>query len=304
MPGAGGKSNAGFTKSANKQKFVRNRDLKLTERELKAEEHIKQKMGDGICPKCREKLQWRFQYNKYKPLKSVANCRRCRDKCVTKAYRTYCDKCANELHVCPGCCVDMNVALQSKKERDAFLGVVEDDSSAKSMQEGGDDMEEGIPSGSKKRQAAGKAHRQARPASSRGYDDTTDSMNDDVDGEDDAEDMCGSNGEGWDDDSSRRRLDDETTADQPASTHFSASSVTSSAVDDPLPHASLAISSQWDAHKFENIAYSKYSKSRVVGSVEDSLFSFGYSSSSDAPLGTVQSPPAHTPTGDSPAEQE
>ena len=95
---------AGFTKAAQNQKFVRNRDVKLKDRELRKEAHISKTMSEGICAKCRQIVQWKFNYDKYKPLKKVANCSSCKQKVVTKAYRTLCDPCARAKKVCPGCC--------------------------------------------------------------------------------------------------------------------------------------------------------------------------------------------------------
>ena len=99
-----GKTTEGFTKVAQRQKFIRHRDIKLGGREIAREQHILQKTKEGVCRRCREKLQWRFQYDKYKPLSAVAKCQQCKRRCVTKAYRTWCDQCASTRQVCPGCC--------------------------------------------------------------------------------------------------------------------------------------------------------------------------------------------------------
>lgn len=120
------KSTAGYTKAAQKIKYVRNRDLKLSGKELKEEERIKHGMCEGICSHCREKLQWRFQFNKYKPLKNLANCQGCKRKCITKAYRTLCDECSNQKNVCPSCCQDFHILLNERKERDNYLGITEE----------------------------------------------------------------------------------------------------------------------------------------------------------------------------------
>ena len=84
-----GKTNEGFTKAAQKQKYVRNRDLKLKDSELRKEAHIQHVMVEGVCDRCREKLQWRFKYNKYKSLSKPGGCQKCKNKVVTKAYLTY-----------------------------------------------------------------------------------------------------------------------------------------------------------------------------------------------------------------------
>lgn len=110
-------------KKSQKEKFVRNRDIKLKEKEIRTEEKIQKGMCEGVCPQCRDKAQWRFQYGKYKPLKKVAGCSGCRQKNVTKAYRTLCDKCASTKKVCPGCCADFIQQVSKRKERDEHLGV-------------------------------------------------------------------------------------------------------------------------------------------------------------------------------------
>jgi hypothetical protein len=55
-------------------------------------------------------VQWRFRYDKYKPLKNPATCQQCKQKTVVKAYRTLCDGCAQRRNVCPACCDPMPTA--------------------------------------------------------------------------------------------------------------------------------------------------------------------------------------------------
>jgi hypothetical protein len=101
-----GKSTDGYTKAAQKQKFVRHRDVKMKDSELKKEAKIQKLMSEGVCKRCREKVQWKFRYDKYKSLKNPATCQECKQKTVTKAYRTLCDRCASAKNICPGCCQD------------------------------------------------------------------------------------------------------------------------------------------------------------------------------------------------------
>lgn len=115
-----GKTSEGFVKAAQKKKFVRNRDLKLKDSELRKEAHVQHVMVEGICDKCREKLQWRFKYNKYKSLTRPGSCQSCKNKTITKAYRTYCDVCAKKHNVCPGCCGNIKeINAYKKAQRDA-----------------------------------------------------------------------------------------------------------------------------------------------------------------------------------------
>jgi hypothetical protein len=109
-----GKYTEGYTKDAQKAKFVRHRDIKMKDSELKKEAHIQKVMCEGVCKRCREKAQWRFRFDKYKPLKNLANCQHCKQKCVTKAYRTLCDKCGTQKNVCPGCCGPLDIPEESE----------------------------------------------------------------------------------------------------------------------------------------------------------------------------------------------
>jgi len=97
--------------------FIRNRDLTLGVKELAKEDKMHHAMQEGVCPRCREKVQWRFQFNKYKPLTRPGNCQNCKQKTVTKAYRTFCDPCANKKKCCPACTL----------ERDAWKATEEGD---------------------------------------------------------------------------------------------------------------------------------------------------------------------------------
>ena len=106
------RSTEGFIKGLQRTKFIRHRDVKLKESEIKKEHNIQRAMCEGICARCREKVQWRFQYDKYKPLKNVATCQGCKQKCVTKAYRTLCDMCASQRKACASCCGDLTALIQ------------------------------------------------------------------------------------------------------------------------------------------------------------------------------------------------
>lgn len=112
-----GKSSEGFTKAAQKKKFIRNRDIKLTNGELKKEASIQRLMCEGVCDRCREKAQWRFRYGKYKPLKTPGTCANCKQKKITKAYRSLCDGCASARKVCGSCCINIQEANAIRFER-------------------------------------------------------------------------------------------------------------------------------------------------------------------------------------------
>lgn len=46
-----------------------------------------------VCKRCKEKLEWRKQYRKYKPLTQPATCNKCTQKVIRMAYHTVCGPC-------------------------------------------------------------------------------------------------------------------------------------------------------------------------------------------------------------------
>lgn len=48
----------------------------------------------GLCRRCHDKIEWRKQYRKYKPLSQPARCNICKRRNITAAYHTICDGCA------------------------------------------------------------------------------------------------------------------------------------------------------------------------------------------------------------------
>ncbi|KAG8212651.1 hypothetical protein J437_LFUL018874 [Ladona fulva] len=57
----------------------------------------------NVCPRCKNIIEWKIKYKKYKPLKAPKSCTKCNQKCVKSAYHTLCSKCANQQGVCPKC---------------------------------------------------------------------------------------------------------------------------------------------------------------------------------------------------------
>lgn len=58
---------------------------------------------DGLCARCKEVIEWKIKYKKYKPLTQPATCVRCHQKTVKKAYYTVCQPCATQHEVCAKC---------------------------------------------------------------------------------------------------------------------------------------------------------------------------------------------------------
>ena len=98
--------------------------MKLKNGEVRKEEKIQRVMCEGVCNKCREKSQWRFKYNKYKPLKTPSSCRDCNLKTIHKAYRALCDACATKRKVCSACSKDL---VSANLEYSTYHKVKEED---------------------------------------------------------------------------------------------------------------------------------------------------------------------------------
>ncbi|XP_025424747.1 uncharacterized protein C9orf85 homolog [Sipha flava] len=56
-----------------------------------------------VCPRCKDILEWKIKYKKYKMLKAAKNCNKCHNKTVKESYHTVCQPCASMLGICPKC---------------------------------------------------------------------------------------------------------------------------------------------------------------------------------------------------------
>lgn len=59
----------------------------------------------SVCPRCKDILEWKIKYKKYKMLKAPKNCNKCHNKTVKEAYHTMCHQCSSSLELCPKCAV-------------------------------------------------------------------------------------------------------------------------------------------------------------------------------------------------------
>ncbi len=76
--------------------FKHNKNSILTRR-------IKQSPLDNLCQRCMDKLEWRINFRKYKPLSAPSRCNLCELKNVYKAYRNICDHCSLAKKLCTKC---------------------------------------------------------------------------------------------------------------------------------------------------------------------------------------------------------
>ncbi|CAN4079484.1 unnamed protein product [Withania somnifera] len=57
----------------------------------------------GVCPRCKDQIDWKRKYGKYKPLTEPAKCQKCSKRNVRQAYHNLCTGCAKEHKVCAKC---------------------------------------------------------------------------------------------------------------------------------------------------------------------------------------------------------
>ena len=87
-------------------------------------EHVIQRQEQGLCVRCIEILQWRRQFNKYKPLTLPRRCLHCQQKTVKCAYHVLCQVCAGEQHVCAKCrCALDESGKEGDEGEDPLMGV-------------------------------------------------------------------------------------------------------------------------------------------------------------------------------------
>lgn len=77
---------------------------------------INQKLHDGVCRRCKEVLEWRVKYNKYKPLSKPKKCVKCLQKTVKDSYHIMCKPCASKLEVCAKCGKKEDIVIPLNKD--------------------------------------------------------------------------------------------------------------------------------------------------------------------------------------------
>ncbi|XP_063051557.1 uncharacterized protein C9orf85 homolog [Engraulis encrasicolus] len=64
---------------------------------------LNEKVHDGVCQRCKEVLEWKVKYNKFKPLTQARKCVKCTQKSVKDAYHIMCKPCSLKLELCAKC---------------------------------------------------------------------------------------------------------------------------------------------------------------------------------------------------------
>ncbi|XP_019741110.1 uncharacterized protein C9orf85 homolog [Hippocampus comes] len=80
------------------------------------------KIHDGLCQHCKDVLEWKVKYNKYKSLTQPRKCVKCSQKTVKDAYHVICKPCSLQLEICCKCgkkediVIPVNSHLDQKEE--------------------------------------------------------------------------------------------------------------------------------------------------------------------------------------------
>ncbi|TPX42366.1 hypothetical protein SeLEV6574_g05637 [Synchytrium endobioticum] len=68
-----------------------------------AKQKIAQLPARGLCKRCRDIIDWRKKFGKYKPLTQKKTCLSCHQRSITDAYHVLCLACAAAKDVCAKC---------------------------------------------------------------------------------------------------------------------------------------------------------------------------------------------------------
>ncbi|XP_049822676.1 uncharacterized protein C9orf85 homolog isoform X2 [Aethina tumida] len=71
-----------------------------------------------VCVRCKEIIEWKIKYKKYKPLTQPRKCVKCDQKTVKKAYHVMCLECGKKLGLCTKCCEAKEVVQAPPDERE------------------------------------------------------------------------------------------------------------------------------------------------------------------------------------------
>ncbi|XP_017307285.1 uncharacterized protein C9orf85 homolog [Ictalurus punctatus] len=76
------------------------------------------KVHDGVCQRCKDILEWKVKYSKYKSLTQPRKCVKCLQKTVKDAYHIMCRPCALQLQRCAKCGQSEEVVIPLDKKED------------------------------------------------------------------------------------------------------------------------------------------------------------------------------------------
>lgn len=105
---------------------------------------INAKLHDGVCQRCKEVLEWRVKYSKYKPLSKPKKCVKCLQKTVKDSYHIICRPCACELEVCAKCGKKEDIVIPFNKEPENSAKTENQGSNCRQSCRGEEDSDENL----------------------------------------------------------------------------------------------------------------------------------------------------------------
>ncbi|XP_042304635.1 uncharacterized protein C9orf85 homolog isoform X4 [Sceloporus undulatus] len=99
----GVESPGSFGTTASQQSCDGTRCKTSVDSNFQPQKKINAKVHEGLCQRCKEVLEWRVKFNKYKPLTQPKKCVKCLQKTVKDSYHVICKPCACELDLCAKC---------------------------------------------------------------------------------------------------------------------------------------------------------------------------------------------------------
>ena len=69
----------------------------------------------NVCQRCKDCIEWKIKYKKYKPLTVPSKCIKCQGKKVKYAYHIVCSECALEHKICAKCSKEKAVIGEVEK---------------------------------------------------------------------------------------------------------------------------------------------------------------------------------------------
>lgn len=82
----------------------------------------KAKVHDGLCQHCKDVLEWKVKYSKYKPLTQPRKCVKCLQKTVKDAYHIICKPCGLKLELCIKCGKKEDIVIPLDKKEEEEVG--------------------------------------------------------------------------------------------------------------------------------------------------------------------------------------
>ncbi|XP_031834095.1 uncharacterized protein C9orf85 homolog [Nomia melanderi] len=74
----------------------------------------------NVCERCKQIIEWKIKYKKYKPLRTPAKCIKCDQKSVKHSYHNICTPCAKQNKVCSKCGSGSNI-FEEKPSREESI---------------------------------------------------------------------------------------------------------------------------------------------------------------------------------------